>query len=216
MPFGGYSFGGDFFEIVAEQAVDLDGAPALGFVLNVPLSQGLQVEALADPSKRAPVSAPPRPFEPADAVARHRGPPAGRRACRSSLTAACGRSSPVLVGLTRYAALGDSEIRFTVGARRRRQAFPPVTCRSAPRWPCLRDLPSTPMPLSLRAGPACASPPFMWISSGRPNSLRESCSDCPDYFVIDFHSFKRSAINWARCPSSRPSRILRSSGSARL
>ena len=30
MPFGGYRFGGDFFELVAEHPVDLDGSPALG------------------------------------------------------------------------------------------------------------------------------------------------------------------------------------------
>ena len=45
-PFGGYRFGGDFFELVSQRPVDLDGAPALGFVLNVPLSPGLQFEAL--------------------------------------------------------------------------------------------------------------------------------------------------------------------------
>src|SRR5215467_11241436 len=43
-PFGGYRFGGDFFEIITRQPVDLDGAPALGVVVDVPLSNGLQVE----------------------------------------------------------------------------------------------------------------------------------------------------------------------------
>src|SRR5262245_15609386 len=33
-PFGGYRFGGDFFERVTNQPVDLDGAPAVGGVLN--------------------------------------------------------------------------------------------------------------------------------------------------------------------------------------
>jgi hypothetical protein len=37
MPFAGYRFGGDFFELVTGHEVDLDGAPALGLVLNVPL-----------------------------------------------------------------------------------------------------------------------------------------------------------------------------------
>jgi hypothetical protein len=63
MPFGGYRFGGDFFEIVAERDVDLDGAPAFGFVLNVPLSHGLQVEALVT-HQSAHVSVPPRLFGP--------------------------------------------------------------------------------------------------------------------------------------------------------
>ena len=37
MPFGGYRFGGDFFELIAGQQVDIDGAPAVGVVVNVPL-----------------------------------------------------------------------------------------------------------------------------------------------------------------------------------
>src|SRR5262245_16271928 len=45
-PFGGYRFGGDFFELVTGQPVDTDGTPAVGAVVNVPLGNGLQVEAL--------------------------------------------------------------------------------------------------------------------------------------------------------------------------
>ena len=45
-PVGGYRFGGGFFERVTQQEVDLDGAPALGLVVNVPLHDGLFVEAL--------------------------------------------------------------------------------------------------------------------------------------------------------------------------
>jgi hypothetical protein len=122
MPFGGYSFGGDFFEIVADQAVDLDGAPVMGFVLNVPLSQGLQVEALVT-HQSAQVSAPPRLFDPQT---------------RWHITVdhlqggglqefADGRVRPFVtgvVGLTRYATLGDSEIRFTVGAGGGVKLFP--------------------------------------------------------------------------------------------
>ena len=44
--FLGYRFGGDFFEIITGQAVDLSGAPALGIVLDVPLSDGFQFEGL--------------------------------------------------------------------------------------------------------------------------------------------------------------------------
>src|SRR5262245_58032913 len=43
-PFYGYRFGGDFFELVTGRPVDLDGAAAVGVVLNVPLHDGLQVE----------------------------------------------------------------------------------------------------------------------------------------------------------------------------
>ncbi len=62
MPFGGYRFGGDFFELVADHPVDLDGSPALGFVLNIPLSDGLQVEALVT-RQSAYVSTPTRPLD---------------------------------------------------------------------------------------------------------------------------------------------------------
>ena len=121
MPFGGYRFGGDFFEIVAERAVDLDGAPALGFVLNVPLYEGLQVEALLT-HQSAHVS-----------VAQPFGPPMRWHVTVDHLQGgglqefAGGRVRPFatgVLGLTRYAALGDSEIRFTVGAGGGVKLFP--------------------------------------------------------------------------------------------
>ncbi len=46
-PVGGYRFGGGFFEQVTQQQVDLDGAPVFGLVVNVPLHDGLFVEAFA-------------------------------------------------------------------------------------------------------------------------------------------------------------------------
>src|SRR5690349_12122770 len=45
-PFGGYRFGGDIFEDIAGRNLDADGAPAFGIVLDVPLSDGLQVEGV--------------------------------------------------------------------------------------------------------------------------------------------------------------------------
>jgi hypothetical protein len=63
MPFGGYRFGGDFFEIATGHSADLDGSPALGFVVNVPLSNGLQVEALVT-QQRAQVPVAAAPFGP--------------------------------------------------------------------------------------------------------------------------------------------------------
>jgi hypothetical protein len=122
MPFGGYRFGGDFFEIVAERAVDLDGAPALGFVLNVPVYEGLQVEALIT-HQSAHVSIPAGLFEPP---------------LRWQITVdhvqggglqelADGRVRPFVtgvVGLTRYASAGNDEIRFTVGAGGGVKLFP--------------------------------------------------------------------------------------------
>ncbi len=122
MPFGGYRFGGDFFELVAEHPVDLDGSPALGFVLNVPLYDGLQVEALVT-RQSAHVSIPAGPLD--RATLRHitvdhvQG--GGLREFLS------GRVRPFLtgvLGLTRYAAEGDSEIRFTTGAGGGVKLFP--------------------------------------------------------------------------------------------
>jgi hypothetical protein len=45
-PFVGYRFGGSFFESVTGQEVDLDGARTLGAMVNVPLFEDLQIEAL--------------------------------------------------------------------------------------------------------------------------------------------------------------------------
>jgi hypothetical protein len=114
-PVGGYRFGGGFFERVTQQPVDLDGAPAVGLVVNVPLRDGLFVEALVthqDAGVTVPVSA----FLPATRLRifvdhfqagglQEFGE--GRRA-RPFLTG--------LLGLTRYAADGDNEIRFTASA----------------------------------------------------------------------------------------------------
>ncbi len=122
MPFGGYRFGGDFFELVADRPVDLDGSPAVGFVLNVPLSDGLQVEAMVT-HQNAHLSMPARPFFPAArlhmTVDHLQG--GGLREF------ADGRVRPFLtgvLGLTRYATEGNSEVRFTVGAGGGVKLFP--------------------------------------------------------------------------------------------
>ena len=122
-PFGGYRFGGDFFELLAARPVDADGSPAVGFVLNVPISAGLQVEALVA-HQDAHVAIPARPYP---------GPPARVRITVDHLQAGGlqelddGRVRPFLtgvLGLTRYAAPGDSEIRFTAGAGGGVKLFP--------------------------------------------------------------------------------------------
>jgi len=114
-PVGGYRFGGGFYERVTQQQVDLDGAPALGLVVNVPLHDGLFVEALVS-HQEAGVDVPASAFAPSRRwrmVVEHYQAGGlqefgtGRRA-RPFLTG--------LLGLTRYAADGDNEIRFTVGA----------------------------------------------------------------------------------------------------
>ncbi len=114
-PLGGYRFGGGFFERVTGQQVDLDGAPSVGVAVNVLLHDGLFVEALVT-HQEAGLTVPQSPFGPATrwriAVDHYQ---AGglqeffnRRRTRPFLTG--------LLGLTRYAADGDNEIRFTASA----------------------------------------------------------------------------------------------------
>ena len=122
-PFGGYRFGGDFFEIIAGRAVDVDGAPALGVAFDVPLSNGYQIEGLfthqqADVSIVQPLGPP---------IGRHMSVDhwqggglqefdVGRHEVRPFLTGS--------VGLTRFAAEGDSEVRFSLAAGGGVKLFP--------------------------------------------------------------------------------------------
>jgi len=121
-PFAGYRFGGDFFELLAGSAVDLDISPALGVVVNVPLADGLQVEALVT-HQQASVPIFVSRFE----------PPARRRVTVGYAQVgglqefSGGRVRPFLtglLGLTRYAGAGDSEVRLTVGAGGGVKLFP--------------------------------------------------------------------------------------------
>ena len=45
-PLGGHRFGGDFFELMTRQPLDIDGAAAFGLVVDVPVSEGVQAEVL--------------------------------------------------------------------------------------------------------------------------------------------------------------------------
>jgi hypothetical protein len=122
-PFGGYRFGGDFFELVTEQPVDLDGATAVGVAFNVPLAargsylEGLfthQVAHFTVPARRSGV-----PVRWAITVDHWMGgglQEFGSGPVRPFLTG--------MLGLTRYAAAGDSEIRFTLGAGGGAKLFP--------------------------------------------------------------------------------------------
>lgn len=124
-PFGGYRFGNDFFELITGRPIDVDGAPAFGLIVDVPVGQGLQVEALFS-HQNAQVSAPTGPLGPA---------------LRSHVTVdhlqagglqeyADGRVRPFatgMLGLTRYAGAGDSEVRFTLGAGGGVKLFPVST-----------------------------------------------------------------------------------------
>jgi hypothetical protein len=122
MPFGGYRFGGDLFELAAGQPTDLDGSPALGLVVNVPLANGLQVEALVTQQRaRVPVGA--ASFDP-EALRRVT---VGYAQVGGLQELSEGRIRPFLtgvLGLTRYASNGDSEVRFTIGAGGGVKLFP--------------------------------------------------------------------------------------------
>jgi hypothetical protein len=113
-PFTGYRVGGDFFERITNQPVDLDGAPTVGAVLNVAMHDGLWFEGLAThqeaevdvaggalvPSKRWRITV--------DHWMAGGLQEFGEGRARPFLTG--------LLGLTRYAAEGDNEIRFVVSA----------------------------------------------------------------------------------------------------
>ena len=122
MPFAGYRLGGDFFELLAARPVDLDGAPAVGVVLNVPLSAGLQVEALVSQQQAT--------FAVADGLlhpsVRWRAT-VGHAQVGGLQEFADGKVRPFLtglLGLTRYATAGDAEVRFTIGAGGGVKLFP--------------------------------------------------------------------------------------------
>jgi hypothetical protein len=122
MPFGGYRFGGEFFEAIAGRSVDSDGAPAVGIVLDVPLSGGMQVEGLFTRQK-ATISLPTPPLG---------SPPRSRMTIDHWQGGGLqefsgGQVRPFLtglLGLTRYADESGSEVRFTVGAGGGVKLFP--------------------------------------------------------------------------------------------
>jgi hypothetical protein len=121
-PLGGYRFGGDLFEIAAARPLDIDGAPALGVVVDVPIENGLQVEGLFS-HQGANVLAPLQPY----------GPPVRWRVSVDHWQGGAlqefgfGRVRPFMtgmLGLTRYAAEADNEVRFTLGGGGGAKLFP--------------------------------------------------------------------------------------------
>jgi hypothetical protein len=112
VPFYGYRFGGSFFESVTGQEVDVDGAKALGGIVNVPLFDDLQIEALYT-HQRADVVIPSAAGADRFPVTVDHWMGGGLRELRG------GRARPFLtglLGLTRYGVPGDQEVRFTVAA----------------------------------------------------------------------------------------------------
>ena len=121
-PFGGYRFGGDFFELLTRQRLDEDGAPSFGLIVDVPTYGGFQVEGFFT-HQSAHVFVPQFPS----------GPPVRWRLSVDHYQAGGlqefddGRVRPFLtgtLGLTRYAAEGDNEIRFTLSAGGGVKLFP--------------------------------------------------------------------------------------------
>jgi len=115
-PFGGYRFGGDFFELLSGQHVDLNGAPAYGVAVDVPLPTGMQLEGLfshehAHLTLVPDLTTPPTPTYWRMSVDHWLG--------GGLQEFADGRARPFLtgmLGLTRYASDIDSEYRFTLSA----------------------------------------------------------------------------------------------------
>jgi len=113
-PLAGYRFGNDLFELAANSSVDADGAPVAGAALNVALSNGLWFEGLFT-RQEASVSGRTDPF----------ASPTRLRVVVDQYLAGgrqdfgAGRARPFLtgmLGLTRYAADSDNEIRFAMSA----------------------------------------------------------------------------------------------------
>jgi opacity protein-like surface antigen len=112
--FGGYRFGGGFYEIASGRPVDVDGAGSFGLAVNIPFHSDMQIEALVTHQEA-------RFTLPAE------DDPAGTRwrvavdhyQVGGLSEFGAGRARPFLtgtLGLTRYAADGDNEVRFSLAA----------------------------------------------------------------------------------------------------
>ena len=97
-PFVGYRFGGGFFERVTGQPVDLDGARAVGAVVNVRVGDGLFAEALVT-HQAARVTVRGRTVRSAGGLADSRSITGRAERCRSSgAIRACVPSRPACSG----------------------------------------------------------------------------------------------------------------------
>ena len=109
-PLSGYRFGGDIFETAAARRLESDGAPAVGVVVDVPLQEGLQIEASYS-----------RQQLDAARIAVDQWQVGGLQEYGSTKVRPFSNG---LVGLTRYAAEADSDIRFMVAAGGGVKIFP--------------------------------------------------------------------------------------------
>jgi hypothetical protein len=114
IPLAGYRFDNDLFEMAANRPLDVDGAPVVGAAVDVAMGAGLWFEALFT-HQQADVAAPRAgPAAPAQSrVVVDQWLVGGRQDFHGY------RARPFvsgLLGLTRYGADGDDEVRFTIGA----------------------------------------------------------------------------------------------------
>jgi hypothetical protein len=122
-PFGGFRFGSALVDTINGRPVDVGGAPAVGMIVDVPLPSGMQIEG-AFSHQRASVFVPngsPGP-SPAPHVSVDHWQAGGLQEFGE-----WPRARPFLtgvLGLTRYGAGGDNEIRFTTGAGGGVKLFP--------------------------------------------------------------------------------------------
>ncbi len=112
-PFIGYRFGGGFFERVTGQAVDLDGARAAGGVVDVRVGDGLFVEGFVT-HQSARVTVPAGLFAPPVTLRITVDHWQGGGLQELGFSPRVRPFVTGLLGLTRYAAAGDDEIRFSV------------------------------------------------------------------------------------------------------
>jgi hypothetical protein len=111
-PVYGYRFGGDFFELITAQPVDLDGGASIGLGFEVPLGDGLQVSGLFTRQKGdvwVPATTS-RPLKLWEITVDH-------WLAGGLQEFGGGRVRPFatgMFGLTRYGVEGDNEIRFTM------------------------------------------------------------------------------------------------------
>ena len=121
---GGYRFGGSLVEAAAPHRVDSDGAPAIGIVFDLPVSEGFQFEALFTHQQESVVLVPIDGFAPSTRYstsidhwqAGGLQELEGSRRVRPFLTG--------MLGLTRYGVEADHAIRFTVGGGGGVKMFP--------------------------------------------------------------------------------------------
>ena len=122
-PFGGFRFGSALVDTINGQPIDVNGAPAVGLIVDVPLSNGMQIEG-AFSHQRASLLVPNGSFGPAPMqhVSVDHWQAGGLQEYGESP-----RARPFLtgvLGLTRYGAAGNNQIRFTTGAGGGVKLFP--------------------------------------------------------------------------------------------